>query len=310
MSSRFIKFDAKTWGQLRKSTPLELSQDELNRLRSLGDHLDLAEVERIYLALSRLLSSHVDAMQGLFGERRRFLNFEGEKTPFIIGIAGSVAVGKSTTARVLQELLRRWPSSPKVDLITTDGFLHNNATLKARGLMKRKGFPESYDRKAMIQFLTDIKAGKGKVSAPLYSHLVYDVLEEENAIVDQPDILIFEGLNVLQTPVLMKGQGPTPVVSDYFDFSIYVDAKTKLIHEWYVARFMRLRATAFTDPSSFFHKYSDLSDEEALNTAQNLWSEINLVNLEENIKPTRSRANLILKKGDDHLVETVSLRRL
>jgi len=310
MQSRFIQFDAEAWAGLRASTPLELTETELVRLRSLGDHLDLAEVARIYLSLSRLLSSHVEAMQGLFGERRRFLDFKGEKTPFIIGIAGSVAVGKSTTARVLQELLRRWPSSPKVDLITTDGFLLPNVVLEKRGLMTRKGFPESYDRKAMIRFLTEIKAGEGRVSAPVYSHLVYDVVKGQSQTVDRPDILIFEGLNVLQTPSLSKAKGPTPVVSDYFDFSIYVDAKTSLIHDWYIARFMRLRQTAFADPNSFFHKYSKLTDEQAMATADGLWQGINLVNLEENIKPTRSRANLILKKGADHLVEKVTLRRL
>ena len=309
-SSRFIQFDANEWADLRANTPLELTEAEVKRLRSLGDHLDLAEVERVYLSLSRLLSSHVEAMQGLFVERRQFLDFKGEKTPFIIGEAGSVAVGKSTTARVLQELLRRWPSSPKVDLITTDGFLHPNAKLEKRGLMRRKGFPESYDRKSMIRFLTDIKTGRGKVDAPLYSHLVYDVVDGEKITVEQPDILIFEGLNVLQTPALGKGKGPTPVASDYFDFSIYVDAKTARIHDWYVARFMRLRETAFTDPTSFFHKYAELSDQQALETANDLWTNINLVNLEENIKPTRSRANLILRKGADHLVESVSLRRL
>lgn len=308
--SRYVHFNARDWARLRANTPLELTTDEVVRLRSLGDHLNLEEVERIYLSLSRLLSTHVETMQGLFEERRNFLSFKGEKTPFIVGVAGSVAVGKSTTARVLQELLRRWPSSPKVDLITTDGFLHPNATLNKRGLMKRKGFPESYDRKTMIRFLSDIKAGEGRVKAPTYSHLVYDVVQGETVTIDRPDILIFEGLNVLQTPRLTKGAGPTPVASDYFDFSIYVDAKTSLIHDWYVSRFMRLRETAFADPSSFFHKYASLSDEAAVDTANELWRGINLVNLEENIKPTRSRANLILRKGADHFVEDVALRRL
>jgi len=211
---------------------------------------------------------------------------------------------------VLQELLRRWPSSPSVGLITTDGFLYPNAVLEERGLMRRKGFPESYDRKTMIRFLSDIKAGQAEVKAPLYSHLVYDVVKGETVTVDRPDILIFEGLNVLQTPLLGRDTGPTPVASDYFDFSIFVDAKTALIHQWYVERFMRLRETAFTDPSSFFHKYSELSDDEAKATADDLWNSINLKNLTENIQPTRSRANLILRKGPDHLVENVSLRRL
>ena len=310
MISRYVDFSAQDWAKLRADTPLELTEDEVTRLRSLGDHIDLKEVERIYLSLSRLLSRHVVATQNLFQERQDFLNFTGEKTPFIIGIAGSVAVGKSTTARVLQELLRRWPSSPKVDLITTDGFLHPNDTLQKRNLMRRKGFPESYDRKTMIRFLSDIKAGERKVQAPLYSHLVYDVLKGDKITIDQPDILIFEGLNVLQTPQLKANAEPTPLVSDYFDFSIYVDAETKQIERWYMDRFMRLRETAFTDPSSFFHKYSKLTDEEARTTAQDLWSTINLKNLTENILPTRKRANLILRKGTDHLVEKVSLRRL
>ncbi len=310
MTSRYVEFGAKEWAELRANTPLELTESEVKRLRSMGDHIDLAEVERIYLSLSRLLSTHVETMHKLFEERRRFLSFEGEKTPFVIGIAGSVAVGKSTTARVLQELLRRWPSSPSVGLITTDGFLHPNAVLEERGLMRKKGFPESYDRKTMIQFLSDIKAGQEQVVAPLYSHLVYDVVKGETVTVDRPDILIFEGLNVLQTPELSTSTGPTPVASDYFDFSIFVDADTALIRDWYVARFMRLRQTAFTDPASFFHKYSEYSDEEARATADDLWTNINLRNLNENIKPTRSRANLILRKGADHLVENVSLRRL
>lgn len=308
--SRYVKFDAREWAKLRANTPLELTADEVKRLRSLGDHLDLAEVERIYLALSRLLSTHVEAMQSLFEERRNFLSFKGEKTPFVIGIAGSVAVGKSTTARVLQELLLRWPSSPKVDLITTDGFLYPNAELEARDLMSRKGFPESYDRKTMIQFLSDVKTGKSSVKAPVYSHLIYDVLPGKHAVVERPDILIFEGLNVLQTPELDRDKGPTPVASDYFDFSIYVDAETEHIHNWYVTRFMRLRQTAFADPSSFFHKYASLTDDEAIETANGLWTNINLVNLEENIGPTRGRADLVLRKGEDHLVEKVSLRRL
>jgi len=308
--SRYVDFTAKDWAKLRADTPLELTEDEVIRLRSMGDHIDLKEVERIYLSLSRLLSRHVVATQNLFQERREFLNFTGEKTPFIIGIAGSVAVGKSTTARVLQELLRRWPSSPKVDLITTDGFLLPNKTLQKRNLMRRKGFPQSYDRKTMIRFLSDIKAGERRVQAPLYSHLIYDVLKEDKVTIDQPDILIFEGLNVLQTPPLKADKEPTPLVSDYFDFSIYVDANTKQIERWYMDRFMRLRDTAFTDPSSFFHKYSKLTEEEARTTAQDLWDAINLKNLTENILPTRKRANLILRKGTDHLVEKVSLRRL
>lgn len=303
-------FTAKQWAAFRDEAPLTLSEAEIKRLRSMGDNINLAEAERIYLPLSRLLSAHVEATQSLFERRKSFLSVTGVKTPFVIGIAGSVAVGKSTTARLLQALLQRWPSSPKVDLITTDGFLLPNAELNKRDLMTRKGFPESYDRTAMIQFMAALKAGAPRVEAPLYSHLVYDVLEDETEAVNQPDILIFEGLNVLQVPQLQAGRAASPVVSDYFDFSIYVDAEADLIHQWYISRFMRLRDTAFSDPSSFFHKYSTYSDEEARATAEDLWSSINLVNLEQNILPTRERADLILHKGEDHYVDRVALRRL
>lgn len=303
-------FSALEWAAFRDDTPLALTQAEIEKLRSMGDHVDVAEAERIYLPLSRLLSAHVEALLSLFERRKSFLSVTGTKTPFVVGIAGSVAVGKSTTARLLQALMQRWPASPKVDLITTDGFLLPNAELEARGLMTRKGFPESYDRAAMIQFMSSIKAGRRRVEAPLYSHLVYDVLPDNTALVDQPDILIFEGLNVLQVPQLEAERPSSPVVSDYFDFSIYVDADSELIHHWYVTRFMRLRDTAFSDPTSFFHKYSKLSDDEAIQVADRLWSTINLVNLTENILPTRERADLILHKGADHLVHEVALRRL
>lgn len=310
LPSRYISYDADTWSRFRGDTALDLTADDLAGLKSLGDHIDLDEVERVYLPVSRLMSQHVETFRGLFDRRRNFTGFQGARTPFVIGIAGSVAVGKSTTARLIQSLLQHWPSRPKVDLITTDGFLHPNAVLNARDLMKRKGFPESYDRKRMIRFLSDVKGGKPEVKAPVYSHFVYDVVDGDHVIVDQPDILIFEGLNVLQTPQLGQGKGPTPVASDYFDFSIYVDAPADSIEAWYIERFMRLRETAFTDPASFFHKYSTYSDDEAVQTAKGLWTEINLVNLKENIRPTRGRAGLILHKGQDHLVEDVSLRRL
>ena len=303
-------FTAAEWAEFRADTPLTLSEDEVKRLRSLNDPVSLEEVRHIYLSMSRLLSAHVEASQELFRQRSRFLNVTGAKTPFIIGIAGSVAVGKSTTARILKELLARWPSSPRVALVTTDGFLHPNAVLRERNLMNRKGFPESYDVGAILRFLSDIKAGAGRVRAPLYSHLTYDVLPGEFDVIDSPDILIFEGINVLQSRELPKEGKAIPVVSDFFDFSIYIDSEEKLIERWYISRFMRLRETAFTNPLSFFHRYSQLSEDAALSIAQELWSNINLVNLHDNILPTRPRADLVLRKGADHLIEHVALRKL
>jgi type I pantothenate kinase len=268
-------------------------------------------VRRIYLSLSRLLSSHVEASQLLFEQRNRFLNMaDVNKTPFVIGIAGSVAVGKSTTARILKELLARWPSSPKVDLITTDGFLYPNEVLRRENLMERKGFPESYDIGALLRFLSAIKAGQPNVKAPRYSHLTYDVLPNEFTVIDQPDILIFEGINVLQSRDLPAGGRIVPIVSDFFDFSIYIDADEGLIHNWYVNRFMNLRKTAFRDPNSFFNRYASISEEAALSIAEGLWQNINLKNLRQNIVPTRPRADLILRKGKNHLIDTVALRKL
>ncbi len=304
-------FTSDEWAKFRADTPLTLTADEVSRLRSLGDPIDLKEVRRIYLSLSRLLSSHVESSQLLFQQRNRFLNLSGAaKTPFVIGIAGSVAVGKSTTARVLKELLARWPSSPKVDLITTDGFLFPNAILQRDNLMNRKGFPESYDTTAILRFLSVIKAGQPNVQAPLYSHMTYDVLPDEFRTIDRPDILIFEGINVLQSRDLPADGKIVPMVSDFFDFSIYIDADEDRIHDWYVTRFMRLRQTAFRDPSSYFHRYASISEEDALETAEGLWQNINLKNLRRNILPTRPRADLILRKGDNHLIETVALRKL
>ena len=304
-------FTAEEWAQFRADTPLTLTADEVARLRSLNDPIDLDEVRRIYLSLSRLLSAHVEASQILFNQRKRFLNLaDDQKTPFIIGIAGSVAVGKSTTARVLKELLSRWPSSPKVDLITTDGFLQPNSYLEEHGLMERKGFPESYNMPSLLKFLSAIKAGRAKVPAPLYSHLSYDVLPDQFQFVDRPDILIFEGINVLQSRDLPADGKIVPMVSDFFDFSIYIDAAEAEIHRWYVDRFMRLRKTAFVDPKSYFHRYSEITDEAALERAEYLWKNINLRNLRRNILPTRPRADLILRKGANHLVEEVALRKL
>lgn len=309
--SPYRVFTAERWAQFRHDTPLTLTEDEVRRLRSLNDPVDLEEVRRIYLSMSRLLSAHVEAMQLLFRQRKVFFNADDAiKAPFIIGIAGSVAVGKSTTARVLQELLKRWPSSPKVDLVTTDGFLYPNEVLHRQGLMDRKGFPESYDVGAILRFLSAIKAGMPNVRAPLYSHLTYDVRAGEFATIDRPDILIFEGINVLQSRELPEDGKAVPFVSDFFDFSIYIDAPEELIQQWYVDRFMRLRETAFQDPRSFFHRYSELSQEAAESIADQLWRNINLKNLRQNILPTRPRADLILRKGPDHLIEEVALRKL
>jgi type I pantothenate kinase len=299
--SPYRTFSRAEWAALREDTPMTLTPEEVTRLRSLHDRLDIKEVEEIYLSLSRLLSLYVTATQRLFRAQERFLGTEDIKMPFIIGVAGSVAVGKSTTARVLQALLARWPNVPKVDLITTDGFLFPNAILEREGLLEKKGFPESYDLPALLRFLTDVKAGRRPVRAPVYSHLVE---------VDRPDILIVEGLNVLQTGRLPKDGKAIPFVSDFFDFSVYLDADEDVLKSWYVDRFLTLRSTAFRDPKSYFHRYSNLSDAEAIETAASIWERINLVNLHENIIPTRQRSDLILKKVESHQVEEVSLRRL
>ena len=304
-------YAAERWAEFAAGASLHLTQEEVTRLSSLNDPIDLDEVRRIYLSMSRLLSVHVEASQLLFQRRRNFFNVpDAVKTPFIIGIAGSVAVGKSTTARLLKELLARWPSSPKVDLVTTDGFLLPNEVLRRQNLMERKGFPDSYDVGALLRFLSAIKSGQPDVRAPVYSHLTYDVLPGEYVTIDRPDILIFEGLNVLQPRDLPKDGKFVPFLSDFFDFSIYMDAEEELIHGWYVDRFMRLRETAFRDPQSFFHRYSELSEEAARAIAEGLWHNINLKNLRENIRPTRPRADLILRKGADHRVEEVALRKL
>jgi type I pantothenate kinase len=303
-------FPRAEWARLRADTPMTLTPAEVGRLRSVHDRLDMREVEEIYLPLSRLLTLYVAATQRLFRGQQNFLGTEDSKVPYIIGVAGSVAVGKSTTARVLKALFARWPNTPRVDLVTTDGFLYPNAVLEREGLMERKGFPESYDLPALLRFLTEVKAGRHPVSAPIYSHLIADVKPNEWVTVDQPDILIVEGLNVLQTGRPPKDGKAIPYVSDFFDFSIYLDADEDVLLRWYVDRFLTFRGTAFSDPQSYFHRYSKLSDEEAVKTASSIWSRINLVNLNENILPTRQRADLILTKGESHLVEEVALRRL
>ncbi|MGI8525817.1 MAG: type I pantothenate kinase [Pseudolabrys sp.] len=308
--SPYRVFSRTEWAALRQDTPMTLTSEEVTQLRSLHDRLDIKEVEEIYLPLSRLLSIYVAATQELFRAQQRFLATEDVKMPYIIGVAGSVAVGKSTTARVLQALLARWPNVPKVDLITTDGFLYPNAVLEKEKLMEKKGFPESYDLPALLRFLSDVKAGRRPVRAPVYSHLVYDVMPKQWIEVDRPDILIVEGLNVLQTGRLPKDGKAIPFVSDFFDFSVYLDADESVLMAWYVDRFLTLRGTAFRDPKSYFHRYSRLSDPEAGQTAASIWNRINLINLHENILPTRQRADLILKKSESHRVEEVALRRL
>ncbi|CAM5393147.1 Pantothenate kinase [Streptomyces sp. ADI98-12] len=300
------------WSALREKTPLPLTADEVEKLRGLGDVIDLDEVRDIYLPLSRLLNLYVGATDGLRSALNTFLGEKGEQsgTPFVIGVAGSVAVGKSTVARLLQALLARWPEHPRVELVTTDGFLLPMAELRARGLTARKGFPESYDRRALTRFVADIKAGKDKVTAPVYSHLVYDIVPDRRLTVNRPDILIVEGLNVLQ-PALPGKDGRTRVgLADHFDFSVYVDARPEDIERWYLNRFRKLRATAFQDPSSYFRRYTQVSEEEALDYARTTWRTVNLPNLLENVAPTRGRANLVIRKGPDHKVRKLSLRKL
>jgi type I pantothenate kinase len=306
-----VAFDHDEWARLRAATPLTLSEADLERVRGINEQISLEEVAKIYLPLSRLLNLYVAATQGLYLARAEFLGDPTAKVPFVIGIAGSVAVGKSTSARVLRELLARWPNHPKVDLVTTDGFLRPNRVLKARGLMERKGFPESYDVERLIRFVADVKSGRAEVEAPVYSHLRYDIVADERIVVRQPDIMIVEGLNVLQSAGGPREAGiPRLFVSDFFDFSIYVDAKESYIRNWYVNRFLTLRRTAFANPRSYFHRYAALSDRQAIATARSIWKRINGVNLRDNIAPTRTRADLVLQKGPDHTIERVLLRKI
>ena len=308
--SPYIEFTRAQWRRRRDRTPMTLTAEEIERLRGVNDPVSIREVEAIYLPLSRLLSLHVAAVQELHATTGMFLGRQIPKVPYVIGVAGSVAVGKSTFARVLQLLLARWPSHPRVDLITTDGFLFPNRTLRKRGLMQRKGFPESYDLRHLVQFLADLKSGKPAVKAPVYSHLTYDVIPGEHTVVRQPDILILEGLGVLHTGTAQPGRGRQVFVSDFFDFSIYVDAEERHIRKWFVNRFLTFRKTAFRNPHSFFRQFADLTIPAAKRVAGEVWLEINGRNLRENILPTRTRANLILAKGPDHKVQRVLMRRL
>jgi type I pantothenate kinase len=308
--SPFRRFAREEWAVLREDTPMTLTAADLDEVRSLNDRIDLDEVEAIYLPLSRLLNLYVQASQKLFHASNVFLHRTDLKVPYIIGVAGSVAVGKSTSARILRRLLSRWPSHPKVDLVTTDGFLLPNAVLTREGLMNRKGFPESYDLQRILRFMSDIKSGERDVEAPLYSHLTYDVLPDKTQVIDQPDILIVEGINVLQTGRPPRDGRGIPNTSDFFDFSIFIDAEEQDLRQWYIERFFSLRNGAFKDPKSYFHRYASLSDKEATTFATRIWETVNLVNLKENILPTRPRADLVLRKGNDHKVRSVFLRKL
>lgn len=308
--SAYTNFSRAEWAELRASTPLTLSEADLAELQGLNEQLSLDEVIEVYLPLSRLLNLHVAASRDLERVTDRFLGKPSGRTPYLLGVAGSVAVGKSTTSRVLRALLARWPDHPRVDLVTTDGFLYSNQLLEERGLLARKGFPESYDLRRLMHFVADLKAGVAEVSAPVYSHLTYDILPGESQSIRQPDILILEGLNVLQGGDRRGDEDARLFVSDYFDFSIYVDAEESFIRNWFQRRFLRLRETAFRDPQSYFQKYAALSESDAVGFANRVWEEINGANLRENILPTRERAHLILEKGPDHRVERVRLRRL
>ena len=308
--NRFIHFDREEWKALRANTPLLLDEQDLVALRGINDQVSLGEVADIYVPLSRLLNLHVAAVQHLFHARRTFMQTPStEKVPYVIGIAGSVAVGKSTFSRVLRASLAQWPDHSRVALVTTDGFLYPNRILEERGLMTRKGFPESYDQRRLIRFLADVKAGVDEIAVPVYSHLHYDIVPGGSVAVRHPDILILEGLNVLQSPEAQR-DASTLFVSDFFDFSIFIDAADRTIERWYVERFLRLRETVFQDRTSYFHRYAELSEEQAITTAESIWREINLPNLRENILPTRERADLILKKEPSHQVAGIRLRRV
>lgn len=302
--SPFLTFSRSDWARLRGATPMTLTQSDIDEIKGINEELSLGEVEEVYLPLSRLLNLHIAAVQELHRVTSRFVGTRAAKVPYVIAIAGSVSAGKSTTARLLQTLLSRSENHARVDLVTTDGFLFPNATLAERGLMDRKGFPESYDRPRLVRFVADVKSGLSPLRIPVYSHLHYDIVPEAFQTVDNPDIVILEGLNVLQS-----GSATPVFVSDFVDFSIYVDAATAHLESWFMTRFRKLRETAFRNPESFFHRFSNVADEEAMAMARDVWERINLANLRENILPTRDRARLILEKGEDHIVERVLMRR-
>jgi type I pantothenate kinase len=309
-SSPYLTFDKEKWSELRKSEPMTLTEEEIQKLKGINEELSMSEVWNIYLPLSRLLNNYVNSTISRQAVMMEFLNEKFQKVPFIIGVAGSVSAGKSISSRVLQALLSRWKENYKVALVTTDGFLYPNAILEARGIMSRKGFPESYDIRKLVKFVSDIKSGKKDVCAPVYSHLKYDIIPDEKIMISpQPDILILEGLNVLQSRVDYPDEKPSVFVSDYLDFSIYVDAEEKYLEDWFLTRFMKLRETGFNDPNSFFYSVTKLSEQESIKMATDVWTEINSVNLHKNILPTRERAALILHKGENHKVDYVKLRK-
>lgn len=308
--SPYAVFDRESWRALASGSTLPLDEAELRSLASLGDRIDLGEVTTVYLPLARLLAMHVAASGRLWAAQSEFLGDSTAKVPFVIAVAGSVAVGKSTTARLLQTLLAAGPGAPRVDLVTTDGFLYPNAVLEARGILARKGFPESYDRRRLVRFLADVKSGRAQVDAPVYSHLSYDIVPDARQVVDRPDILVVEGLNVLQAGRRADGTVPEVFLSDFFDFSVYVDASEADVQQWYVDRFLALRRTAFADDDAYFHRFAALSDEQARETALAIWAQVNGPNLRDNIAPTRSRARLVLQKAADHKVRRVRLRKL
>jgi type I pantothenate kinase len=306
----FVEMSREEWARLRGATPLTLSAADLAELSGVSEEVSLEEVTDVYLPLSRLLNLHVAAAQALFRATDTFLGRVAAKVPYVIGVAGSVAAGKSTTSRILRALLSRWPDHPRVDLVTTDGFLYPNRVLEERGIMRRKGFPESYDVRRLVRFLSELKSGRERVEAPLYSHMVYDIVEGCVQAVERPDIVIVEGLNVLQSGSPGGDRAPRVFVSDFFDFSIYIDAREADLRQWFLERFHRLRATAFRDPQSYFRELAKLPDDEAETLALGIWRDINGLNLRENIEPTRERARLILEKGPNHRVRRVRLRRL